>query len=132
MAAKKKTRTAKGHKGSEDRTADGRFVKGHKSPGPGNPHAQQVNRLRSALMSAVTPDDMKAVIAALIRKARTGDVPACKELFDRVIGKPKDVPEDKAPDAEDGWREVYFPALGYALKVPVDADLSAVVEAVKT
>ena len=69
------------------RDGRGRFAPGNRG-GPGNPHAAQVSRLRSALLDAITPDDMRAIISALIGKARSGDVHAASVLFERVLGKP--------------------------------------------
>lgn len=71
--------------GLDGRDAGGRFAKGNPG-GPGNPHARQVAELRSALLSAVSTDDLLAVIKALIQKAQDGDVPATKLLLDRLLG----------------------------------------------
>ena len=73
--------------GSNGRDESGRFLPGNPG-GPGNPHAAQVGRLRSALLGAVTPEDMRAVALALVEKARAGDIAAARVLFDRVLGKP--------------------------------------------
>lgn len=73
------------------RQANGRFLKGVWKGGPGNPYVRQVAALRSALLNAVTPDDIDAVIRALIKKALEGDVPAIRELLDRVLGRPVEV-----------------------------------------
>ena len=77
---------------NEDNGRDGRgrFAPGNRG-GPGNPHAAQVSRLRSALLDAITPDDMKAIISALIGKAKAGDVHAASVLFERVLGKPLEI-----------------------------------------
>src|SRR5687768_1674511 len=56
--------------------------------GRGNPHARRVARLRSALLKAVTPDDLWDVVAALLSQAKAGDVAAAKELFQRLLGPP--------------------------------------------
>ncbi|MCX7386564.1 MAG: hypothetical protein NTX48_07850 [Planctomycetales bacterium] len=64
----------------------GRFVPGNPG-GPGNPHSQQVARLRSAMMAAVSDDDMREVVAKLVDLAKSGDVPAIKLLMDRCLGK---------------------------------------------
>ncbi len=76
--------TPNGDNGRDDR---GRFTTGN-AGGPGNPYAQQVGRLRSALMSAVTEDDIKVIIEALVKKAKKGDITAARVLFDRLLGKP--------------------------------------------
>ncbi|MCH9023652.1 MAG: hypothetical protein IID32_12955, partial [Planctomycetes bacterium] len=63
----------------------GRFAKGWKG-GPGNPHARQVAEFRSAMLSAVTKEDLLAVIGSLVEKAKTGDVGATKLLLERLLG----------------------------------------------
>jgi len=73
--------------GDNGRDEHGRFTAGN-AGGPGNPHAAQVGRLRSALLNAVTEDDIREVAAALVGKAKKGDVVAARVLFDRVLGKP--------------------------------------------
>lgn len=73
--------------GSNGRDERGRFTAGN-AGGPGNPHAAQVGRLRSALVSAVTEEDMREVITALVDKAKAGSIAAARVLFDRVLGKP--------------------------------------------
>lgn len=72
---------------AEGRGGGGRFVKGWRG-GPGNPMAKRVNDLRMALLAAVTPEDLREVIHALLGKAKRGDVAAIKELLDRCIGRP--------------------------------------------
>jgi hypothetical protein len=64
----------------------GRFAKGNPG-GPGNPLARQVNVIRSALLNALTPADVEAIIKAMIAKAKKGQLGYIKELFDRSIGK---------------------------------------------
>ncbi len=73
--------------GDNGRDARGRFTAGNPG-GPGNPHAAQVGRLRSALLDAVTEDDMRAIIASLVEKAKSGSIQAARVLFDRVLGQP--------------------------------------------
>ncbi len=69
------------------RDGHGRFAKGNRIS-RGNPLARRVARLRAALVRAVTPEDIAAVVAALVEKARSGDVAAARELLDRTLGKP--------------------------------------------
>jgi hypothetical protein len=71
---------------NSDRAPDGRFAKGNKG-GPGNPFTKKVNQLRSALLRASTPKDVKEVMAALLKEAKAGDVAAAKEWLDRTVGK---------------------------------------------
>ena len=77
--------TGNGDNGGRDE--HGRFTTGNPG-GPGNPHAQKVARLRSALLAAVTEDDIREVIEALVKKAKGGDIVAARILFDRVLGPP--------------------------------------------
>jgi hypothetical protein len=70
----------------DQRDANGRFTKGN-AGGPGNPFASKSAQLRSALMDAVTEDDIQQVAQTLIEEARAGNVQAGRELLDRVLGK---------------------------------------------
>jgi hypothetical protein len=81
--------------GGNGRDGAGRFAKGN-AGGPGNPHGGTVSRLRATLLDAVTEDDLRAVVAALVRRAREGDVPAIRELLDRACGKPRPAEADGA------------------------------------
>lgn len=69
------------------RDSNGRFVKGN-AGGPGNPHARRVGELRSHLMQALSDDDWRIAITALVAKAKQGDLAAIKELLDRTLGRP--------------------------------------------
>jgi hypothetical protein len=72
--------------GSNGRQVGGRFAAGN-SHGKGNPHAKQTALLREALLSAVTPDDVVAVVRSLLEQAKMGNVPAARELLDRTCGR---------------------------------------------
>jgi hypothetical protein len=98
------TPSANGDNGERD--ALGRFRPGNKG-GPGNPVARKTAAIRKALFAAVRPADVKAVVRALISQAKAGDVPAIKELFDRLIGKSVVmVAEPDRPDESPG--EIVF------------------------
>ncbi len=71
--------------GSKGRGPDGRFAPGN-GGGPGNPLAKQVQRIRVALLNAITPKDIQAVVQKLIQKAKGGDVASAKIVFDRAVG----------------------------------------------
>ena len=75
--------------GANGHGPDGRFTEGN-AGGPGNPHARHVGMLRSALLKAVTEEDMEAVIAKLIELAKGGEIRAIKELLDRALGRPQE------------------------------------------
>jgi hypothetical protein len=76
----------------------GRFIKGNKAA-VGNPNAARVARLRTALLAAVSPDDISDIIKSLVRQAKSGDVAAAKLLLDRCIGK--DENENEIPQPPD-------------------------------
>jgi hypothetical protein len=69
------------------RDSHGRFAKGN-GGGPGNPFARQVAALRSALVAAVTPEDIGAVAQELLRQAKEGNLAAAKLLLSYTLGKP--------------------------------------------
>jgi len=55
----------------------------------------------SALLDAVTEADIRAVAKALVKRARDGEVPAVRELLDRLLGRPGDVQDLAAPTMRD-------------------------------
>ena len=81
------------------RSSSGKFAAGNRF-GKGNPHARRVQQLRTAILDAVTPDDVKAIVAGLIEAAKSGDVAAAKLLLDRCLGKV--VAADNVPFNLDG------------------------------
>ena len=95
------------------RTPRGQFAKGNPG-GPGNPHAKRVAWLREALLEAVSEDDLRAIARTLVKKAKGGDLPAIRELLNRVIGKAPDDAEAAPPEVlvirtgvpepENDWR----------------------------
>lgn len=70
---------------NRDRDDRGRFLPGNRG-GPGNPHGGRVARLRSALLGAVSEADVHEVIAALVERAKAGDVQAARLVLERVLG----------------------------------------------
>ncbi len=73
--------------GLNGRDGRGRFAQGN-AGGPGNPHAGKVAKLRSALLAAITEDDVREIVERLVRLAKEGDLAAIRELFLRTIGRP--------------------------------------------
>jgi hypothetical protein len=53
-----------------------------------------VGELRRAIATALKPKDIRAVVDALLTRARTGDVAAARELLDRACGKPAPAPSE--------------------------------------
>jgi hypothetical protein len=72
----------------EGRDQRGRFTPGNRG-GTGNPFARQVAALRKAFLQGVTPEDLAAIAAALLAKAKEGDVAAAKLVLAYAIGKPE-------------------------------------------
>ena len=73
--------------GANGRNERGQFVAGNRAA-KGNPFAKRVGALRTALLSTITEDDMRAIVAKLIEQARAGDIAAARTLFDRTLGRP--------------------------------------------
>ena len=73
--------------GANGRESNGRFAPGN-AGGPGNPHAARVAAIRSLLLDSVTDDDLRQVVAKLVEMAKSGDMAAIRELFDRLFGRP--------------------------------------------
>jgi hypothetical protein len=74
--------------GGNGRDARGRFSTGN-AGGPGNPFARQVAVLRSELIMAVTPKDIRQIVQALLKKAKKGNLGAAKLLLAYSIGNPQ-------------------------------------------
>jgi len=96
--------------GPDGRDALGRFGKGNPG-GPGNPYAKRVAAIRSALLDAVSEDDLRGIVNALVSKAKAGDVAAAKEVFNRLVGRPS------AAIDPDRWRVDDLRMLSEAMKL---------------
>lgn len=70
-----------------DRDAQGRFLPGNRG-GPGNPLAARVAKLRSALIEAVSAEDVREIVETLVRLAKGGDLGAARLILDRTLGQP--------------------------------------------
>jgi len=70
---------------SVGRDVRGRFGAGNPG-GPGNPLAGRVSAMRRAFADAVTDDDLQKIARALVSKAANGDVPAAREVLNRLVG----------------------------------------------
>ena len=79
------------------RGSNGRFAKGNPG-GPGNPFARRVARQRTLIQEAVTDEDLRAIVRALVERAKGGDIAAIREVLNRVVGK---APESPNPDRLD-------------------------------
>lgn len=70
-----------------ERDCKGRFQKGNKE-GKGNPYNKAINRFRTALFGAVTPEDFTKIVETLKEQALSGDLKAITILLDRLLGAP--------------------------------------------
>ena len=89
MAKKKAKKTKKAKPSSDGRNGKGQFGKGNRCATGRNDTkaAQRTQKLKVVLAGAVTEKDLKDIATALVKKAKTGDVFAARELFDRLWGK---------------------------------------------
>lgn len=76
--------------GPNGRDAGGRFLPGN-SGGPGNPHARAAARLRSAMLAAVSEQDVCEIVGRIVADAKAGDLNAAKLVFAYAIGRPGEV-----------------------------------------
>lgn len=98
------------------RNSAGQFLRGNPG-GPGNPHAGKVGKLRTALVEAVTEQDIADIVSALVKAAKSGDIPAAKLLFDRCIGKCSVLDEPAAAKPDDIGRNRILEMIALAERV---------------
>lgn len=65
----------------------GKFLPGNKL-GHGSPLAVMASKLRAAMLKAVKAGDVKAIIKAMVAKARGGNVQAAKLVLSYSLGEP--------------------------------------------
>ena len=61
------------------------FVKGNPG-GPGNPAGATIEQLRHVFVAQCTPERMARIADRMLDSAEKGDVQACKEILNRVLG----------------------------------------------
>jgi hypothetical protein len=91
---------------ANQRDDKGRFVKGN-TCGRGNPFARQTAQLRRAAVDMVSEEDIRAIMAALILKAKQGDLAAARLVFAYGIGRPTEAENPDRLDAQEWqvWQE---------------------------
>jgi hypothetical protein len=69
------------------RAANGRFGFGNPG-GPGNPNVRRIAAMRQAVFEAVSPEDVREIMVALVAQAKEGDREAAKVVLQYTLGKP--------------------------------------------
>jgi hypothetical protein len=82
------------------RDGGGRFAAGNRG-GPGNPFARHTAAMRRAIADAVSPEQLAAIAAAMVKKAIEGDVAAAKLVFAYAAGKPGPSADPDTLDAHE-------------------------------
>ena len=88
------------------RSSSGRFEKGN-SFGTG----RKVSELRKAFVEAINPEDVQAIVQAVVQKAKDGDIKAVQIILPYIIGTPleqdelrKEICMDENPPFPDPFR----------------------------
>ena len=87
---------------STPRDDQGRFKVGN-AGGPGTPFARQVAALRKALLATVQPEDIAAIVQALLEQAKKGNVQAAKLVLAYTVGKPEKAADPDRLDAHEWY-----------------------------
>lgn len=87
-SVKKKSKRKPRANGTDGRNIKGQFEKGNSLSVGNKSHTnEKAKALKKALLEAITEKDIKKIGKKLVSKAKGGDVPATKELFDRLWGR---------------------------------------------
>ncbi len=83
-----------------EREANGRFAKGNKG-GPGNPFGRRLAAAREAALEVAGPEQIRAIMEAMVEKACNGDLGAAKFVFSYAVGKPAPMKEPDLVDVDE-------------------------------
>jgi hypothetical protein len=83
---------------TDGRESNGRFDFGNRF-GKGNPRARRVHELLGIIRDETSDDDLKVIWRRVLEMAKGGDLDAAKLVFDRVLGRVRNV--EPEPDDED-------------------------------
>ena len=108
--------------GANGRDPRGRFATGNRG-GSGNPYAKRTAALRGLLLDCVTDRDLRAILAAIVKKAKGGDLAAAREILDRLIGKPKSTIEIEQRALSEAQIDT---ELNYALRQLADGNQTTI------
>lgn len=84
----------------------GRFTSSN--PGRAVGAVGKTTSLQTALIGAVSQEDIRKVVRVLVKMARRGNIKAIHELLERVCPKPKDVEAAYTPTPQHTERTVGF------------------------
>jgi len=86
--------------GDSGRDARGRFTANNQG-GPGNPFARRTAKLRQAMLEALMPDDLRAILAQMVEAAKQGDVAAARLVLAYGVGKPAPAVDPDTLDVQE-------------------------------
>lgn len=116
--------------GDNGRDRTGRFRRGNRG-GPGNPRARLVHAHLRAVATAVTAEELQALVRRLHELAMNGNVGAAGLLLDRVLGRARGTQVAVQADSPlEAATQVMQLALSGALAPDQAAELLRVVEVV--
>jgi hypothetical protein len=101
------------------RDAGGKFTKGN-THGRGNPFARKLAEMRSALLSAVGPEQVRELGAKLYARALANDNEAARLLLSYVVGKPQAVVDPDMLDLAEFAILERSPTLVRLLRLAID------------
>ena len=87
---------------------DGRNEKGQFTVGNTASQGRKIDRLKAEMQAAVSEDDIRDIVEALVTRAREGDVKAATLLFDRLFGRPHQSRETQPMVFDDNGGEIVF------------------------
>lgn len=70
----------------------GQFLPGN-SGGPGNRRGIELYKWRAVLLEATSPEDVLEIWKVGMQRAKDGDIHWAREIFNRLMGKPKETVE---------------------------------------
>ena len=80
--------------------ATGRFLPGNKL-GKGNPHFRQLASNRTAFLQAVGPEQVRQLVARLLRQALAGNLDAARLLLAYAVGRPAEAVNPDRADLDE-------------------------------
>src|SRR5260370_1376356 len=101
--------------GDSGRDARGRFTANNKG-GPGNPFARRIASLRQALLEAVAPPDLRAIIGKVGEAAKQGGVAAARLVLAYTVGKPAPAVDPDTLDLQEWALWQQMPVLAQVLQ----------------